>query len=223
MRDDSAPSARRLGVAAGTAVSLLCLAYVGVLAVGLLTLPSPAHQIQQPWFTLMEILIIAIGPAMVLLSVALHAGVPRERKAFALAGVAFMSMCSAITCSVHFSILALAAHSAFANEAWASLVFSFRWPSLAYALDILAWDVFFPIGALFAGLAVQPGTRRAGIARGLLFASAALAFAGLAGVPLASMPLRNLGIVGYAVLFPIAAAVLANLFRQGKGMGGMAA
>ena len=40
-------------------------------------------------------------------------------------------------------------------------------------------------------------------------ASAVLAFLGLLGVPLANMNVRNVGIVGYAVLFPIAASLAA--------------
>ncbi len=216
MLDEYSPSARHLGVAAGTAVSVLCLAYAVFLAIGLLTLPSPEHQIQQPWFTLMEILIVAISPAMVTLTVALHAWAPRERKSLALLSVAFMSMSAVVTCSVHFAILTLATHPAFAGEDWVRLVFSFKWPSVAYALDILAWDVFFPIAALFAGTVVQ-GNRLANIARGLLFASAALAFVGLAGAPLANMQVRNIGIIGYALLFPIATALLAYLFHQATG------
>jgi len=124
-----------------------------------------------------------------------------------------MSMSAVVTCSVHFAILTLAAHPAFAGEDWARLVFSFKWPSLAYTLDILAWDVFFPIAALFAGIVVR-GNRLASAARGLLFSSAALAFVGLAGAPLANMQVRNIGIIGYAFLFPIAAGVLAKLFNQ---------
>jgi hypothetical protein len=50
-----------------------------------------------------------------------------------------------------------------------------------------------------------------------LFASAALAFLGLAGVALADMQVRNIGIIGYAVLFPIAAAMLACLFHRASG------
>lgn len=43
-----APHARRLGVAAGVAVSLLSLVYVCVLSVGLLTLPSPVLLGEKP-------------------------------------------------------------------------------------------------------------------------------------------------------------------------------
>lgn len=206
-------SALRLGVASGAAVALLCLAYAGVLSVGLLTLPSPEHQIQEPWFALMEVLIIGIAPAMVALTVALHAWAPAGRKALALASVVFMSMSAVVTCAVHFPILTLGHQPEFVGEPWAHLIFSFRWPSVAYALDILAWDVLFPLAALFAATTVQ-GPGAASAVRALLFASAALAFLGLAGVALADMQVRNVGIIGYAVLFPIAAALLANLFRR---------
>jgi hypothetical protein len=210
------PHARRLGVASGVAVALLSAVYAGVLSIGLLTLPSPAHQVQAPWLTLMELLIIAISPALVGLTVALHACVPQERKAVALASVAFMAMCAALTCTVHFCILTLSKQPAFAaGEQWARLVFSFQWPSVAYALDILAWDVFFPLGALLAATALPASTRTQTI-RVLLFASAAFAFAGLAGVPLANMQVRNLGIIGYAILFPIAAALLAKLLYRAE-------
>jgi hypothetical protein len=40
---------------------------------------------------------------------------------------------------------------------------------------------------------------------------------GLAGVPLANMQVRNIGIIGYGLLFPIAAAVLTYLFYQATG------
>jgi hypothetical protein len=161
----------------------------------------------------MEVLIIAISPATVALTVALHAWAPQQRKSLALAAVAFMSMSAVVTCAVHFSILTLSSHPAFAGQEWARLVFSFEWPSIAYALDILAWDVFFPLSAFFAATTVQ-GNGLAGVVRRLLFASAALGFTGLLGVAVDNMQLRNLGIIGYAVLFPIAAAFLASLFGR---------
>jgi hypothetical protein len=208
-----------LGVVAGAAVAGLCLVYVSVLAIGLLTLPSPDLPIQDPWFTLMELLILGIAPAMVAWSVALHATAAPERKALALAGVAFMSMAAAVTCVVHFAILTLSSAPAFADAGWARRVLAFEWPSVVYALDILAWDVFFPLAALCAALSL-PGGGRVGVVRRLLFASAALALLGLAGVGLADMRVRNLGIVGYAVLFPIAAGLLANHFRSASAKPG---
>ena len=210
---DSVPAvALPFGVRAASFVVVLFLLYGSVLAVGLLTLPSATAQIQEPWFTLLEFLIIAIAPAIVAFTAALHALASPQRKPLALASLAFMSICAGVTCAVHFAILTLSHQPAFAGQEWAGLVFSFQWPSVAYALDILAWDVFFPLGALFAAAAVQ-GAGLARVVRGVLYASAALALAGLAGVPLANMQVRNVGIIGYAVLFPIAAALMVGVFR----------
>ena len=205
--------ASRLGVLSGSAVAALSAAYVAVLVIGLLRLPSPDQQIQQPWFALLEVLILAIAPAMVMLAVSVHAWAAPEHKPFALVGAVFFGMCAVVTCALHFSILVLSRNAAFAGEPWSSLVFSFRWPSLAYALDILAWDVLFPIGALFLSAAIR-GFALADRARAILVVSAALAFAGLLGVPTGNMQIRNIGIVGYAVLFPIGAGLLAVMFRR---------
>jgi hypothetical protein len=130
-----------------------------------------------------------------------------------------MTACATLTCAVHFSVLTLSREPGFGGQGWARDVFAFEWPSVVYALDILAWDVFFPLAAVFAALTVQ-GPGLAAVARRLLYASAALAFIGLAGVPLANMQVRNIGIIGYAVLFPVAAALVARLFsrQQSKRM-----
>ena len=44
--------------------------------------------------------------------------------------------------------------------------------------------------------------------------SGAIALAGLSGVATNDMRLRNIGIVGYALLFPVVAALLAVLFYK---------
>lgn len=203
------PSAtERVGRVAGFALAVLSAAYAAVLVIGLLTLPSPAHPIQDPWFTVMEVLILAIAPVIVAFSVGLHARACVGRKPVAVLGVVFMSMCAVVTSCVHFAVLTLSRHEAFAGADWSSLAFSFTWPSLAYALDILAWDVFFALGAFCAALTV-PRTGRAGAARVMFLGSAMLAFVGLVGVPMASMAVRNTGIIGYVVLFPLGAALMA--------------
>jgi hypothetical protein len=215
MRQPYTSASLRMGVLSGNALAALCVAYVIVLGIGFLTLPSPDVPIQDPWFTSMEVLILAIAPTMVAFTVALHAWAPTERKSLGLLSVVFISMCAVVTCCVHFAVLTLSRQSAIAATDWGATVLTFRWPSVVYALDILAWDFFFPIAALCAALAVQ-GSGLASRARGLLLSSAALAFVGLAGVPLGNMKARNIGIIGYVVLFPIATALLAIVWRGAR-------
>ena len=107
------------------------------------------------------------------------------------------------------------AQTAVAGLAWAPLFLSFHWPSVVYALDILAWDVFFPLAVLFAA-PVFGGSRLATSIRVLLLASGALALGGLSGVILGDMRLRNIGVVGYCGVFPAAALLLAILFHRAR-------
>ena len=93
------------------------------------------------------------------------------------------------------------------------LLLSFKWPSVSYALDILAWDVFFALSVLFAAQVFR-GNRLATSIRVLLVASGALALAGLSGIIVGDMQLRNIGIVGYVGVFPVAALLLAVLFYR---------
>ena len=51
--------------------------------------------------------------------------------------------------------------------------------------------------------------------RVLLLASGALALAGLSGVAAGDMRLRMIGVVGYVGVCPVAALLLAVLFRRG--------
>jgi hypothetical protein len=93
------------------------------------------------------------------------------------------------------------------------LLLSFHWPSVPYALDILAWDVFFALSVLCAAPVFRASRLTASI-RGLLVTSGALALAGLSGVILGDMRLRNIGIVGYSGVFPVVALLLLILFRR---------
>ena len=176
-------------------------------------LRSPQTPIGDPLFSILEILIILTMPLMVALMVAVHAWASAETKVFSLIALVFTSLLAGLTCSVHFVILTVGRQASFSGSAWMPLFLSFKWPSVAYALDILAWDVFFALSVLAAAPAFT-GNRLAMSIRVLLVASGALALAGLSGVIVGDMQLRNIGIVGYAGVFPVAALLIAILFRR---------
>lgn len=106
-----------------------------------------------------------------------------------------MSLLAGITCSVHFVILTVSRHAAFAGLAWVPLLLSFKWPSVACAPDILAWDLFFALSMLCAAPVFSGDRLRASI-RMLMIASAVLALAGLSGAAVGDMQLRMIGVVG---------------------------
>jgi hypothetical protein len=206
-------TARRLGIFSATATVILVVAYAVTLTVGLLSLDSPQQPIGDPMFTILEILIITMMPAMVALMVAVHAWAPMHAKTLSLTSVVFMGLLAGLTCSVHFCILTLSRQPEFTGQSWVPLVLSFNWPSFAYALDILGWDVFFALSMLFAA-PVFRGTRLAAWISLLMIASGVLALAGLSGVVVGDMQLRNIGIVGYVGVFLVVAALLAVLFYR---------
>ena len=145
--------------------------------------------------------------------VAVHAWAPAEARVFSLTALVFMSLLAGLTCSLHFVILTVGRQPAFAQLAWTPLLLSFEWPSVTYALDILAWDVFFALSVLFAA-PVFRGSRLATSIRVLLVASGTLALGGLSGVVVGDMRLRMIGVVGYVGVFPVAALLLAILFYR---------
>jgi hypothetical protein len=204
-------TARRLGIHSAIVVSTLLVAYAVTLAVGLASLPSPDEPIGNPAFSILEVLIIAMMPAMVTLMVAIHAWAPAAAKALSLTALLFMSLVAALTCSVHVVILTVSQHAAFAQVETLSRLLSFEWPSVVYALDILAWDFFFALSMLFAA----PVFRGDGVARWIrpmMIISGALALAGLSGAATGDMRLRNIGIVGYVPVFFVVTVLLSVLF-----------
>ena len=206
------PTARRFGIFSAAATVILVVAYAVTLAVGLLTLESPQEPIGDPMFTILEILIITM-PGMVALMVTVHAWAPTNAKALSLTSVVFMGLLAGVTCSLHFVILTLSHQPEFRAQTWLPLVLSFEWPSIVYALDILGWDVFFPLSMLFAA-PVFSGSRLATWIRVLMIVSGVLSLAGLSGVVAGDMQLRNIGIAGYVGVFLVVATLLAVLFYR---------
>jgi len=206
-------TARSLGIFSAAATVILLVAYALTLAVGLASLESPQQPIGDPMLTTLEVLIIVMMPAMVALMVAVHAWAPMEAKTLTLTSLVFMGLLAGVTFVVHFCVLTLSRQPEFVGRPWKSLVFPFAWPSVVYAVDILAWDVFFPLSMLFAA-PVFRGSHLAAWIRVLMIASGVLSLAGLSGVVAGDMQLRNIGIVGYVGVFLVVVALLAILFYR---------
>jgi hypothetical protein len=160
-------------VASAVAVASLVVVYTVTLAAGLLTLDSPQDPIGDPYFSLLEVLILSMVPFMVTLMVAVHAWAPAEARVFSLTALAFMVVLAGLTSALHFVTLTVSREAAFADLSWLPLLLSFEWPSVAYAIDILAWDVFFALSVLFAA-SVFGGSRLALWVRALLIVSGVL-------------------------------------------------
>lgn len=202
---------RILGRTASFAVSFLLIVYAVTLVLGLLSLKSPQDPIGDPYFSILELLIVVMAPLIIIVMVAVYFYASSETKMYSLIALAFMVIMAAITCSVHFVILTVSRQIGATGFAWASLFFSFKWPSVVYTLDILAWDFFFALSMLFAA-PVFKTDRLEKTVRVLMVTNGLLSLAGLIGVPLADMNIRNIGIIGYVgvsiVMFPLMGVIL---------------
>lgn len=175
---------RAIATAAAWAVFFLGVVYAVTTVLGFLFLKSPQEPFGEPFFSIMELLIIFMAPLMVISMVAVHAYAPPEVKVYSLTALIFMILLAGITSSVHFVILTVSRQIEATGWRWVPL-FSFKWPSVAYTLDILAWDWFFALSMLFAAPVFQRGWLEKTV-RNLMIVSAVLSLAGLIGVPLAN-------------------------------------
>ena len=115
---DFTATARRLGMSSAVGVVLLSVAYTVTLAAGLLSLQSSQQPIEDPFFSILEVLIILLAPLMVAVMVSVHAWTPPEAKTYSLAALVFMSLLAGVTCSVHFVILTVSRQIGSAGLPW---------------------------------------------------------------------------------------------------------
>jgi len=206
-------SAWKFGLGSSIGVAVLSIVYTTVLAIALATLPSANEPIRGPAFVTLEVLILLLAPLTVCLMAAIHLWAPPDRRALSLAAALFMAIVAGLTGTLHLTILSLSGHSTIVVSSWFRHLFSFEWPSIAYAVDIAAWDIFFPLSMLSVA-PVFRGSRLGNIISALAVLSGGLSLAGLLGPLTGDMRLRNIGIVGYAVVFPVMAAAVALLFHR---------
>lgn len=184
------------------AVLVVGVAYALVLAHGMRAygLETP---IGDPTLAVMEVLtILSAFPVLGMLAAVARLA-PPARGWWALAAVVFAALLAGTTTAVH--VLELAGDR---TGGTAGLV----WPSPRYAAELVAWDVFLGAALLCGARAIVPVTRAAGRARVAMVAAGALALAGIAGPLLGVMRLQLIGVLGYAVLLPVVAWLLARWF-----------
>ncbi len=202
---------RTIGRVTAWAVFGLGILYAVTTVLGLLSLQSSQEPIGDPFFSIMELLTVLIAPLMVVSMVIVHTYAPSEMKVYSLTALIFMILLAGITSSVHFVILSVGHQITATGLAWVPLLISFKWPSVAYTLDILAWDWFFPLSMLCAAPVFRE-SRLEKILQILMIISGVLSLAGLIGVPLGDMQVRMIGVLGYAVVSPIVFLLLGMVF-----------
>jgi hypothetical protein len=200
-------SANRLGSWSALAVFLIGVIYAITLAIGL-ALFGLTEPIADPVLAIMEVLTLLSAPALVVVMAAVHGYAPPERKTYSLTALAFMILAAGATSAVHFVEL-----TAFRQMGTAGIA----WPSGAYALELLAWDVFLGLSLLFAAPVFENHGLARVVRRGLLV-SGFLCLAGVLGPALGDMRLQRVGVLGYAGVLPLVCLMLSRLFRGNQSL-----
>jgi hypothetical protein len=88
-----------------------------------------------------------------------------------------------------------------------------HWPSVLYGVDVVAWDIFFALALLFAAPVFHAAGQMA-VRNGLLIAGV-MCLVGIIGPAVNHIALRQIGIIGYAIVWPIVCVPLSKAFQQG--------
>lgn len=203
---------RRIGIWSARAVFVLGILYAPTLIVGLVSAGTLGRPITDPILAILEVQIILMTLPMVVMMAAAHRYAPRSARTYSLAALGFMILAAGTSVMVHFVQLTVVRRLEPFAASGSSDLFSWEWPSVLYALDVVAWDLFFGVSLLLAApifTARDDTAPRVG-----LIVTGTLCIVGLVGPALNIIGLRFIGIVGYTVVFPIVCLLMARTFRR---------
>jgi hypothetical protein len=210
---DWTPRARLLGILSGWTLFGLGIAYVVTMVAAFRAAGNLTDPIKDPHLAIMELLILAQAPLIIVMFAVIHAYAGRANRVLSLTAFALVCLTVAITIGVHFVLLTFGRQVSPAAIPAFTQLFSWHWPSVFYALDILAWDFCFGL-SLLAAAPVFGGNRHGRSVRVGLLLAGTLCLLGLAGAAVGNMQLRNIGILGYGAIFPVVALLAARVFTR---------
>jgi hypothetical protein len=207
------PTDRLVGITAALTLSAVALVYVMTMTLGFVAAGSLDAPLVDPVFAIMELLILVQAPLIVVLFTALQRYAAPAHRGLSLAAFGLVVVMAGITLSVHFVLLTVGRQVPPSLLPGFDRYFSFQWPSVAYALDILAWDYCLGL-ALLLGAFVFTGAGLERAVRAGMIIAGFLCLAGLLGVVTANMQIRNVGILGYGGVFPVVILLMARVFGR---------
>ena len=202
---------RTLGSWSARTIFLIEVAYVAVFVAGFASIRDTSKPLPDPYLAIAEILILMMAPILVCLMLAIHQCAPKHAKPFTQVALGWMFAAAAFTTVVHFVQLTVARHIDSATFPGYAGIFGWQWPSTFYAIDIVAWDVFFGLALLFAVPAFTHRSDATLVRRGLIL-SGSLSLIGLVGPFANVLGLRTIGIVGYTIVFGLTCLPLSRTF-----------
>jgi hypothetical protein len=203
---------RTLGAWSARAMFFLDAVYIVVFVVGFADLGNTSDPLPDPYLAIAEVIILVMAPIMVALMLAIHHCAPPQAKPFTQVALGWMLAAACFTTVVHFVELTVARHIDPSTFPGYARIFDFAWPSTFYAIDIVAWDVFFGLALLFAVPAFAHRSDATLVRRGLI-TSGSLCLIGLIGPFANVLGWRTIGILGYTVVFGLTCLPLGRSFK----------
>ena len=187
-------------------------AYAVTMVAGFAAMGTLSKPLEDPYLAIMEILILVMAPVLVLLAVVIHACAPDGTKTYSMTALGWMLLAAGFTMTVHLVQLTVVRRIDPSAIHGFQYLFNWHWPSVLYGVDIVAWDIFFGLALLFA-VPVFHAARHTAVRNGLLIAGA-MCLLGVIGPALNHIALRQIGIIGYAIVWPIVCIPLSKAFRH---------
>jgi hypothetical protein len=205
-------SERLIGRWSAWCVVAMSIAYAAIMVAGFWALGNLTDPLPDPYLAVAELLILLMAPVMVVLMAAVHACAPVRLRMFGMIAFGWMLVAACLTMTVHVVELVVARRIDPGAIPGFTRLFDFAWPSMLYAVDVVAWDLLLGLSLLFAA-SVFTG-RRYRVVRWGLLASGALCLVGLVGPATGVLAWRGIGIFGYAVVFPVTCVALGRAFSS---------
>ena len=205
---------RWIGMWSARVLCAFGVAYAVTMVAGFAAMGNLSKPLEDPYLAIMEVLILVMAPILVLLAVVIHACAPEGTKTYSMTALGWMLLLAGFTMIVHLVQLTVVRRSDPSAIQGFQYLFNWHWPSVLYGVDIVAWDIFFALALLFAAPVFHASGHLA-VRNGLLIAGA-MCVLGIIGPAVNHIALRQIGIIGYAVVWPIVCIPLSKAFRQGR-------
>lgn len=203
---------RWIGMWSARVLCAFGVAYAVTMVAGFAAMGNLSKPLEDPYLAIMEVLILVMAPVLVLLAVVIHACAPDGTKTYSMTALGWMLLLAGFTMTVHLVQLTVVRRIDPGAIHGFQYLFNWHWPSVLYGVDVVAWDIFFGLALLFAA-AVFHVAGHVAVRNGLLIAGA-MCLVGIIGPAVNHIALRQVGIIGYAVVWPIVCVPLSKAFRQ---------
>jgi hypothetical protein len=142
-------------------VGAISVAYAAIMVAGFGSLGNLTDPLPDPYLAVAELLILLMAPVMVVLMAALHACAPVHLRMFSMIAFGWMLVAACLTMTVHVVELVVVRRIDPGAVPGFARLFDFAWPSMLYAVDVVAWDLMLGLSLLFAAFVFTGRRHRA--------------------------------------------------------------